>query len=295
MKKLLSLLLALTCIVAVTACNKDEVKQKKNKVNPAKDEYELAVWDDYDKIPFMDLLKKGYNAQIENDSEDITFDNLYYEKGWDESENLDESDLSKGSEAVTYFVEMTNNSRNQFGAYYFFMELDGNTLKDVGVKIIIGEDEFEFDEDRIEDILNELVYLIDGSNETEPEKTYSDDLVWENYEDSSFIDFLYSGLGFVEFDEGADISFNHVYRIDGWEESDSLGNDSATKGYTQFTYVADLCDDSTDEDVTYFFFMESDGSILKAVGSKYVLNGEHHNLNKTETENIFNNIVKFLE
>lgn len=116
-----------------------------------------AMLDGYDDESFWDGLKAASKEEAgENKEVKPTV-----EKGWDESDELDEDDLAKGEEAYTYIVTFSEDGET-VGIMYFFASLDkdSNTLEILGLKMedVEYDEEMETcDEEYIQETLQDIM------------------------------------------------------------------------------------------------------------------------------------------
>lgn len=159
MKKLLALFLAFSFVLTVSSCKKEE--EVKNEVKK-EDKYEIATWEEYDQMPFMEFLEKGSAAYYKQVYSEVEITDVSYEKGWDKSTTLNKNDATKGTRPVTYIVEMTVDGKIDGNAFYF-MERKGKIVKAVSSNFEIGEEMSEANdknttEDMLEDLASALKY-----------------------------------------------------------------------------------------------------------------------------------------
>jgi len=153
MKKFLALLLALTCMVSITACKNNEADKKEEK---KEDKYEVAVWEDYEDMPFMEFLEKGTASYYRQLYPEVEITGVSYEKGWENATSLTEDDVTKRHTPVTYIVELKTDDKTS-GTLFFFMERKSKKLKAVSSYSCLGEEASDIaDKTATEDFLDDF-------------------------------------------------------------------------------------------------------------------------------------------
>jgi len=119
-----------------------------------------AKLDGYDGESFWEALE---NICEREEKEDGVKAKLTVEKGWDESEELDEDDLSKNEKAYSYIVVFSEDGEDLY-ATYFFARLDekSNTLEILSMRDVNLEYDYEWETTDEDDIRSMLEYIMEG-------------------------------------------------------------------------------------------------------------------------------------
>lgn len=143
MKKLLTILALLLCMICLASCNnkddakdneKETVTEKANKDTLAEDDainsLSSAAWKGYEKVPFIELLETALEkipapvANIQNHQISVV-------PGWDKSESLKEIGVSTSETKATYSLnaEVVNPSTGEVesGEILMFVVIDNST------------------------------------------------------------------------------------------------------------------------------------------------------------------------
>lgn len=144
MKKVLVMIAAIGVAVTCTGCGKGSL-----------DKATLVGYDE----PFEEMMEEAFDACEEEQDYEIEFD-ASWEDGWDESDELDEDDLDRNEEAVTYVVEQYDGATLIMN---FFMVHDTkeNELRVMGAKMESDDYSSEVGKSEAKDFLREVLEYIE--------------------------------------------------------------------------------------------------------------------------------------
>lgn len=149
MKKLLTILALLLCMISLASCNNDKddamdneketVTEKANndtvtedieKEDDATSSLSSAAWEGYDKVPFIEFLETALE-KIPAPVANIQNHQISVFPGWDKSESLKEIGVTEGETKATYSLnaEVVNPSTGEVesGEILMFVVIDNST------------------------------------------------------------------------------------------------------------------------------------------------------------------------